>query len=650
MGDLLNTGVSALQAFQQGLAVTANNISNSATEGYTRESVQLAPSLAQNFGAGYVGTGVSVTGVVRNLNLFAQSQSQTANQAAAQQNAYVDVAQQVDSTLGSTSNGIAAALAAFYGAYQTLSTNPSSTSLRSAVLSQAQTLAQAITQAGQQIASVTGTINSQVGSTVTQINALTSNIASINGQIAQAVATGAGQAPNTLLDQRDQLVGQLSQLTGVRTNIEASGMVDVSVGSGQAVVVGATSTPLAVTNNPYVPGQSDIVYGTGSAVQDITSQVAGGTLGGLLSAQSQIVAPALSSLGQIATAVGLSTNNLQAQGATANNTFGANLFNVPGPTVTASSTNTDAATYGAPSALISNLSALGTASYVLQYSTSKGWTATDAQTGASVAVNTLNATTLQIPADSSGAAPALTVNLPRATPPASGDTFLLQPTAAAATGLTVALTNPNGLAAAGLNPATAGANNASSVTITGLSASTPGSALPSQATTLQFNTPATSYTVTVGSGAPSAAIPYTPGSAITVNGYSFNFSGIPAAGDSFTIPSQTGAGIGSANSIALAVAGLQSGGLLANGTISITTAYANAVGAIGNQTYAATTAQTAAQAVANQATQALQASSGVNLDEEGAKLVQWQQAYAAAGRVISIAQQTFQTLLTALNG
>jgi flagellar hook-associated protein 1 FlgK len=143
-------------------------------------------------------------------------------------------------------------------------------------------------------------------------------------------------------------------------------------------------------------------------------------------------------------------------------------------------------------------------------------------------------------------------------------------------------------------------------------------------------------------------LPIRAGSAITANGWTFAISGAPASGDTFTIPAANGAGTDNRN--ALALAGLQNQGLLTGGTTSVTTAYSTLVGQIGTQTKTATTAQTALQAVATQAAQRQQNISGVNLDEEGAKLVQWQQAYAAAGKVISVAASLFQTLLADIRG
>ena len=650
MADILSTAVSGLEAFQQALAVTANNISNASTAGYTRQTVQLAPALAQNTGTGYVGSGVDVTGVIRNLDQFAQAQLQSANQAVSQQNALVGVANQVDNALGNSSNGIASALSAFYGSLQTLSTNPTSASLRSTVLAQAQALAQSISQTSATLAGVNSSVGGQITSAVGQINTLTTNIAKLNAQIVQASAAGVGQAPNSLLDQRDQLLSQLGQLVGIRTSTETNGTVDVYVGSGQAVVVGNQSTPLSVSTGKYNTGTPSIIYGAGSAASDISGLLSGGTLSGYLQAQSQVLTPALNGLGQIATAIAVSVNNQQAQGVSANNTLGPPVFSVPAPTVTAATTNSDSATYGGLTPVVTNIGALTSSNYILTYS-GGSWSATDAQTGAPVPLSYAAANagppavaaSIQIPAPAAGSAAALTITLPAGVP-ASGDTFLVHPTAAAATGIKVSLTDPNGLAAAGFSAPVAGATNTGTGTISAPFSATPGATPVGTATTINFTSP-TTYTVTIGGGAPSAPATYTAGSTITTsNGLSFQISGAPATGDSFTIPAQSGSGTDNTN--ALALAQLQTQGVLGGGTASVSTAYSTLVGQIGTTVQSATTAQTALQAVATQANQTAQSTSGVNLDEEGAKLIQWQQAYTAAGRVISVAESLFTTLLT----
>ncbi len=648
MADILSTAVSGLEAFQQALSVTANNISNASTPGYTRQTIQLAPAVSQNLGTGYVGSGVDVTGVIRNLDQFAQAQLQSANQSVSQQNALVGVATQVDNTLGNSSNGIAAALSAFYGSLQTLSTNPTSASLRGTVLAQAQALAQSISQTASTLAGVSSTVGGQVSSAVTQINSLTTNIAKLNAQIVQASSAGAGQAPNSLLDQRDQLLGQLGQLVGIRTSTETNGTVDVYVGSGQAVVVGNQSTALSVSTGKYNTGTPAVIYGSGNAAADISGLLSGGSLSGYLQAQNQVLTPALNGLGQIATAIALSVNNQQAQGVSANNTLGPAIFSVPAPTISASATNAGTASL---SAAVTNVGALTASNYILTYNGGT-WTATDAQTGAPVPLTPVAANasppavpnSILIPAPPNGVTAALTIAPPTGTP-ANGDTFLVQATAPAATGITVSLTDPNGIATSALvtPTATAAATNTGTGVISAPYASTPGSG-PSvaSATTIRFTSP-TSYSVTTGATVQTGT--FTPGVAIpTPAGLSVVITGAPATGDSFTIPAQSGTGTDNAN--ALALAQLQTTGVLSGGTASVSTAFSTLVGQIGTTVQSATTTQTALQAVATQANQTAQSTSGVNLDEEGAKLIQWQQAYTAAGRVISVADSLFTTLLT----
>ena len=642
MADILSTAISGLEAFQQALSVTGNNISNASTPGYTRQQVNLSPSFAQNFGSGFVGSGVNVDGVSRILDQFANAQALGANQALAQQTAYVGVANQVNDVLGTSSNGIASALTSFYNSLQSLSSNPSSQTLRSSVLAQAQTLAQAINQAGTQLNQIKTTTASQVSAAVDQVNSLAGNIAQLNAQITQLSGQGPNQAPNTLLDQRDQLVSQLSQIVGVRTNTEASGALDIYVGSGQALVVGNQATALSTAPSAYDAAQLDVRFGSGASAQVITGQLAGGSLAGYVQAQSEVLSLAINGLGQIATAVATSVNAQQAQGVTATNTLGGNLFSLTAPTVTAASTNGSVNTFGAITAVVSNVSSLTASNYVLKYS-GTAWTATDPKTGAAVPLAVIPGipATIQIP---SGTAPALTLTLPAAGSPSAGDTFLIQPTAGAATGLAVSLTDPNGLAAAGLPVGTAGAANTGTGTISTPTLATPGT-LPVGASTINFVT-ANTYTVTAN-GTTSAALAYTSNTAITANNLTFTISGAPKAGDSFTIGAPNG--VGNDNRNALALASLQTQGVLNGGTVSVASGYSTLVADVGTTTKAATTAQAAQQAVATQATQRQQNISGVNLDEEGAKLVQWQQAYSAAGKVVSVAASLFNTLISDIN-
>jgi flagellar hook-associated protein 1 FlgK len=226
--------------------------------------------------------------------------------------------------------------------------------------------------------------------------------------------------------------------------------------------------------------------------------------------------------------------------------------------------------------------------------------------------------------------------------PASGDEFLIQPTAQAAGTIGVALTDPSGLAAAGAIQTSASDTNTGSAAIgagTVVDASNPALL---DTTTIQFLTP-TTYSV---NGAGSFA--YTSGGNVDLNGWQVQITGAPAAGDTFTVQSNAG-GTGD-NTNALAAANQQTTGVLSNGTISVSGAVGALISGAGAQAQQVNTAATAQTAVNTQAQTNVQSVSGVNLDEEAANLMQWQQAYQASAQALSVANGLFTTFLDSING
>ncbi len=658
MSDIFNTAVSGLVAFQNALAVTSNNIANANTPGYSVEAPTLTSRQGDTASGVYIGNGVDVTGVSRAFNQFAVNQLRTASAGLGQQSAFVGIASQVDSAIGSSTNGVSTALTSFFNAWQTLASNPTSSSSQQQVLSQAQTLATSITQTATQLNQLTGNVANQVQSTVGSINSLSSQIAQLNYTIQVQTANAGGQPPNDLLDQRDQLLTQLSSLTNVTTSTETNGSVDVFVGTGQPIVVGGQATQLSVVPNAYDASQYDVAIGSGASQQVITSNITGGQLGGLLSAQSQLIEPALRSLGEIATGLAVAVNSQQAQGFNQSGQFGQPLFSIGAPEALAASTNTGTASLvgsaiPATNAGVATVGQLTGNAYTLRYSGGT-WSATVVGSGQSAPVTagtngsgqttlTLGGVTFTV---ASGA-------------PANGDSFQVEPTAAAASTFAVSLINPAGLASASPLQTAIGASNSSSATIS--NATVPNVADPSllMPATINFTSP-TTYTVTTttapGTTVTSAAQTLPPSGVITApavagvagsgGGWSVTITGTPVPGDSFSV-TPNGATSGD-NSNALAIAALQSGGVFAGGTIGIGAQYANLVGIVGSQTQQATNAQSAQQAVVTQAQTAVSNISGVNLDQEAAQMLQWQEAYSAAAKVVSTADAMFNTLITAI--
>ncbi len=621
MSDIFQISVSALQAFQAAINTTSNNIANANTPGYDVESANLTEAVPQSNGTATVGAGVEVSGISRAFSQAATNQLNTSQSTLASLNAVQNYTTQIDNDFGTNLGGLSTAIQSFYNAASTVANDPSSTASRQALLSSAQTLASSFQSAGSQLNGLNTDVNSRITSDVQQINTISSTIANLNQQIESSTAQAGGQVPNELLDQRDQQISNLSQLVGVTTTTQADGAVNVFIGNGQPLVLEDKAQSLTTIPNQFNASQLEI--GSSTAAGSISSQITSGDLGGLLQARSQVINPALSKLGQIATTLSQTVNAQQAQGLDANGNLGTAIFSVGAPTATASSANTDATS--------ANLSA---DNYVLAYRNG-AYTLTDQTTGGNVAFT----------AGGTAAAPTLTANgvtITLSGTPAAGDEFLIQPTTNAASTFSTVTTDPAKIAAAGALKAAAAGTNTGSGAISGttvLDAAAPNLLTPA---TIAFTSP-TTYTI---NGGPAQTLG-TNGT-IAANGWQVQITGTPAAGDSFTVKSNAGA-VGD-NSNALALAAGQSTGVLSGGTVSVTGAASALVTDLGSQAQQINTAQTAQTAINTQASNAVQSVSGVNLDEEAANLLKWQNAYQAAAQALTIGESLFTTLIDSVNG
>jgi flagellar hook-associated protein 1 FlgK len=629
LSDLFGISISALQAFQTAIAVTGNNIANANTPGYAQESVNLTAAAPQSNGSTPVGSGVDVSSITRAVDQLSNNQLNASQSSLGQLNSLQTYTNQLDNIIGTTAGGLTTALQNYYNAWSTVANDPTSTAARQALIGQAQSVADSFQTTNTQLQSLNSNINGSITSDVAQINSIAASISTLNQQIVIGTAQAGGQAPNELLDQRDAALSSLSKLVGVTTSTDSNGALNVFVGNGQTLVLQGSTTKLTTVANPFNASQLEISTSTDNG-NIISSQITSGDLGGLLAARTQAVEPAINQVGQIATALASSANAQQNVGLDLNGQFGANIFSVAAPQATASSANTGTATAAVS---ITNVGALTADNYLLSY---KGGTygLTNAGTGSAVALSGTGTAANPLTAD--GLSIVLTGT------PASGDQFLIQPTAQAAGSFSVTLTNPTQIAAAGAIQTSAANANAGTGTIsagTVLDATNPN--LLSSAT-IQFTSP-TTYSV---NGAGSYA--YASGGNIAQNGWQVQISGTPATGDVFTVQSNVG-GTGD-NRNALASANQQSAGVLLNGTTSINGATSALVTAIGSQAQQVNTAQTAQTAVNSQALATVQSVSGVSLDQEAANLLKWQQAYQASAQAMAIGNQTFTTLMDSING
>lgn len=641
MGDILSTSVTGLIAFQQALDVTSNNVANVDTPGYSAETANFAAEPGQGTSTGFIGNGVDVATVTRAYNALLAQQVNSSQASYSSFNTLATWAAQIDNMLSSSSTGLTATLQSFVNSLQTLSTSTTSTASGQAVLSAAQALVQQLQSYSSQVSQAQSQVESQVSSTVTEINTLAGNIATVNGEIAQAVGADPSQTPNELLDQLDSLVNQLSQYVTVNTVTESDGEQDVYIGTGQALVLGSAAQQLTTIPNAYDASTYDIGLTNGNSTVDITSSVTGGSLGGLLSTVSQVLQPTQNALGQLSVGLATLMNQQQADGMDSTGAQGQPMFSVGGVQALASANNTDDTSL---TVTTTSLADLTTDDYVLTYTggtANGGWQLVDETTGQPVAM-TGDGTDTPLAA----AGLSITVNAPSGSV-AVGDSFLIQPTAAATQGLSLLLTSPSQIASASLVQATAGSDNTGTGSISSASVTDPTTWEANTDTyTISFTSP-TGYTVTNSEGTQVASGSYTSGTPITFEGAQVTLTGTPAAGDTFTLSSNSTANTGD-NTNVLAMISALSASALDGGTTSLNGAANDLVTQVGALTQQAQSNASAQQSVNESATDSLNNADGVNLDQQAALMVQYEQAYQACAQMISASTTMFDSLITAM--
>jgi flagellar hook-associated protein 1 FlgK len=643
MPNILSVGQSALNAAQAGLVTTGHNIANANTPGYTRQVVLQQAALGQDNGHGYVGKGTEVAGINRVYDQFLTNSVLSAQIAKGQTDSYYAQIQQVDNMLSDATSGVSPVMQDFFSSVQDLAADPSSTAARQAMLSSANTLAGRFQDMNAQLSEMRQNLNSEIKTSVDSINVYAQQIAKLNDQIERAQSSG--NAPNDLLDQRDQAVAQLSQEIKVSV-VKQGNTYNVMIGNGQPLVVGTKNYQLSMAASDTDSSRMEIAY-TGSNGQTsllAENSITGGKLGGIIAFRSDTLDSAQSALGRIAISVASSVNAQHALGNDASGQPGAAFFRVAEPVVTASSRNSDKdAMVGAA---ITDASLLTGGDYQVMIEDPPA-----VPPNYSVLRLSDNKTFTNSPVAVDG----LSFDFPSGMNFISGDQFLVRPTIAgadAASGIAVQISDPAQIAAASAVSVSAAAGNTGTGAISLSGVKDDGSGNLRQPVTIQFSA-AGSYTIS-GAGVPATTQSYTPGAAISYNGWTIKLSGAPAAGDSFAIGPTTSASTAD-NRNALALAGLQgaattglaldAGGNKISG-VSFQSAYSQIVSQVGNKTRELQTTSAAADAQYDSAVAAQQAVSGVNLDEEAANLMKYQQAYQAAGKVMKAAGDMFQVLLS----
>ncbi len=696
MADLLNIGLSGLSAAKTNLSVTGHNITNIKTPGYTRQDTVQATRTPQFSGAGYIGSGTSLTDIRRSYNEFLTTQLRSSTALNSDVKAYKSQIDQLDGLLAGTTTGVTPSLQAFFSAMQTAAEDPANIPARQLVLAEAEGLARRFNNIYDNITSQNSFINKQLVTTTEQINRLAQTVGGLNAAISSAGTNG--QQPNDLLDARDEAVRQLSTYIGVTVVVQDDNSFNLSIGSGQPLVVGNTVNQLQAVPGRGDPNKFEIDFISGGSRQNITGSISGGEVGGLLRYREEVLDPTVNALGRLALSISSEINSQLGQGLDLKGQVGADLFNnMNDPKLAALRVRplADNISNASGAMNITNTKLLTTSDYQLDFD-GTNYSARRLSDGAVMTVTVGGGGELSF-ADSAGRDQGFTLQMTGT--PAAGDRFVLEPTRRGATDISVVLDQADQLAFAGpfkagaelqnkgngaigqpsvemvLDPTTLPQANfiADDLKLDNLKAvGNIGLRYDEATSSMVFNTPLPAgVTITAipveGQGAPLgiAGLPITPGQTnqlsyaieVDVGGVRQSFtikqtiSGRPQNNDQFTVGfNQNGV---SDNRNALKLADLQNKqvvGVDANVKdvstgVSFTDGYGDMIERVGTLTAQARQDDVATGAILKQSSDNRDSLSAVNLDEEAAKLIQFEQYYNASAQIIQVARSLFDTLI-----
>ncbi|WP_312943934.1 flagellar hook-associated protein FlgK [Stutzerimonas kunmingensis] len=675
MADLLSIGLSGLSASKTQLSITGHNITNVNTPGYSRQDASQATRSPQFSGAGYIGSGTSLVDVRRSYSEFLTSQLRSSTSLNSDVKAYKSQIDQLDSLLAGTTTGITPSLQKFFSALQTAAEDPANIPARQLVLAEAEGLARRFNTVYDRLSEQNSFTNKQMSAVTDQVNRLAGSIGSLNEAIAIAAANG--KQPNDLLDARDEAVRQLSGYIGVTVVPQDDSSFNVFIGSGQPLVVGSTVAKLEVVPGQGDPNRHEVQFISGGSRQGITSQITGGELGGLIRYREEVLDSTMNSLGRLSLAVSDQVNTQLRQGLDLKGGVGEALFgNYNEPALAKLRVNAFAGNSNAQPVLnITDTSVLTTSDYLMEYDASgpKVRRLSDNQL---MTVTESPAGTLSI-ADKNGVDQGFQVVLGNPAP-AVGDKFSLQPTRRGAADIKATLDQADQLAFAAPVRAESNLQNAGTGAIgqpdmtsgpSPISISALQGLFGSNGATLTFTEPDT-VTITGGTAqfrsvddsttpptiSYSATATIQPGQSNSLvvgdANYQFEFSlsGTPKDNDRFAMAfNQSGV---SDNRNALKLVDLQTKQTVGvdaavNGSgFSFTDGYGELVERVGTLTAQARMDSEATGSILKQATDNRDSLSAVNLDEEAANLIKFEQYYNASAQIIQVARSLFDTLIS----
>ena len=626
--SMFTIGLSGLNAAQNALNTTSNNISNVYTPGYNRELTILTE--------GNTSGGVKVSDIQRQFDRYVADQLNDATSTSSALETYQTQVSQIDNLLADDGAGLSPLMQDFFSAMSDLSGSPSDPAARQGVLGSADTLSAQVRSFDAYLQDMQTGINAKIGDEVTQINNTSKQLASLNREIVLAEAK-TGEAPNSLLNQRDKLVNDLSERLNIKLNIQDGSTYNVTLSNGQPLVAGTKGFQLEAISSNADPQRTVVGYqdSGGNMVELNEDGITGGSLGGLLNFRSETLDKTQNQIGQLAVSLVSGFNEQHAAGIDLDGDVGGSFFSIGSPRAYAHSDNEGTADVA--STIFGDTSNLLATDYEIRVEngtpTAAGdFTITRKDSGAELAAGsdfTFNGSDeltfggVAITFDSGSLQ--------------QGDRFEVQPVRRAGRDMQTEISDLDKIAAGSiLNGDTEAVASIKGEPGNALaSGDAPWSLSISDAGGGNFDIVATPDT-----GA-SQNFSVQPGDEITLDGVALTFGNL-ADGQTLSL-GLNGAGTGD-NRNAIALQDLQ-GSELVTGSATLNESYASMVSDVGNRTNIVQVNLEAQNGLTEQLRGVQQSESGVNLDEEAANLIRYQQYYQANSKVIQTASTVFDTIL-----
>jgi len=670
--SLYQTGVSGLLASQQQLATTGHNIANVNTEGYTRQRAEQSASLGLNNGSSYVGSGTYIQDITRLYDQFSYKE-QLINQSNLGNADFLQASlSQLDQIMSTSGGALVGSIDKFYQGVNGVADNPNDLGLRSIVLNQASILATDFNQLNDNFEQMGKAVNGEIEQIADKISQISLELAKINETILHSQKlTDAGQ-PNDLLDKRDQLINELGQYTRVTTVEDQNGVMNVMIGQGTTLVAGITPLTIDVAAGDPDPQKTQLRLVSGGSNVALDGAKLGGALAANFEFRDEHLSQVSREIDRLAMAISATLNDSQNTGLDLNGLQGGNLF---------TDINTTQLQQGRVSAPVSNtgtVQAQVNISDVSLLPTDEFEIRFDGTDFIMTNLTDLSTTNLGTPGSGVPAGTHTTAfgfEFIETGVPVSGDVFIVEPTKNGAALMATTLTDPSGIAASAAVEVTPASSNVSDGKINIINVSDPVAARNFTSVLNQgllvdvYESAPGTFSYRVYDGDPSTPPPTPPSTvgAITSGTFAAGSSAViglptgtpafqieisgqptgqgPLAPEKFTITDAFGVGNGNN---AVAMAKTQEQGVLNGSKETFSQSLSVSTSVVGSKASNADLTADTAQALYTQAYNRNQETSGVNLDEEAANLMKFQQAYQASSQIISVANTIFDTILAAV--